>query len=688
MNKIYTLCLMALIISTNINAEDLTDIEISAPSIVNSDVTSEAISDINTKNAIDGGDLLKSINGINVIRRGGHGLDPVIRGQSDQRLNSTLDGAVVYGACSAKMDPASTYANIENYDSISVIKGTQSVMHGAGGPGGVIKYERITEPLDATSRAKGKNILYKYKLGQTFDSNAEAKTSIADLTLGFGKSYLRFNGSYSEAGNYETGLGIKPLTEYKTSNYAAIFGKRLSDGSKLEFTYNNNSQENLGYAGLSMDIVYSYTDMYTMKYHRVTPLGLFSSLKLELFNTDMDHLMDNYTMRTTNTMKTPAASDTYGGRLIGSIGNDLRVGIDYDHNTRDAEQNMVISGTSYHLTYLWPGAEIGKLGFFLEKNKKLSEKISLTYGVRYDRVQTDATRASNDPGSDQMLQVTANSLYTAHYTGTVTAGKRDFNNFSGFLRFKKDFGPMSNAYISLSRNERSPDATELFNAKTSMAMAGKYRLRHIGNPNLNSEVHTTLELGFENMFMGSHVNGNIYFNDISDYITTYRGSDGTYANNTTDARVYKNINATIWGYELSVENDITSNVSSTINVNYTHGNDDTQNRPLGQIMPLNGDLSLDYKTGTKNFGIRAVFADTQKRFDSRVLDTGKTSGYTTYDLYAGFEPTENIRFTMGISNLTDKRYATHLNSTNTLDSSADRVDEPGRSFWGSFIYDF
>ena len=56
------------------------------------------------------------VNGISTIRRGGHGLDPVIRGQSDQRLNSSIDGAIVYGACASKMDPASTYVNIENYD--------------------------------------------------------------------------------------------------------------------------------------------------------------------------------------------------------------------------------------------------------------------------------------------------------------------------------------------------------------------------------------------------------------------------------------------------------------------------------------------------------------------------------------------------------------------------------------------
>ena len=106
------------------------------------------------------------------------------------------------------------------------------------------------------------------------------------------------------------------------------------------------------------------------------------------------------------------------------------------------------------------------------------------------------------------------------------------------------------------------------------------------------------------------------------------------------------------------------------------------------ISTPSGDISLEYQTGSVNYGLRANFADTQDRFDSRVLDTGRTGGYTVYDLYAGFEPTPNIRFTMGISNLTDKRYATHLNSTNSLDAAADRVDEPGRSFWGSLIYDF
>ena len=115
MNRLITLLFSTLFI-TNVTAEELTDIQISSPVMDKAIISNEAIEEVDTRNAVDGGDLLKNINGVNTIRRGGHGLEAVIRGQSDSRLNTFLDGAMVYGACSSKMDPASTYANVNNYD--------------------------------------------------------------------------------------------------------------------------------------------------------------------------------------------------------------------------------------------------------------------------------------------------------------------------------------------------------------------------------------------------------------------------------------------------------------------------------------------------------------------------------------------------------------------------------------------
>ena len=90
MNRLNTLLFSAILIS-NVSAEELTDIQISSPVMDKATISNEAIEEVDTRNAVDGGDLLKNINGVNAIRRGGHGLDPVIRGQSDQRLNTFLD---------------------------------------------------------------------------------------------------------------------------------------------------------------------------------------------------------------------------------------------------------------------------------------------------------------------------------------------------------------------------------------------------------------------------------------------------------------------------------------------------------------------------------------------------------------------------------------------------------------------
>ena len=644
----------------NVSAEELTDIQISSPVMDKATISNEAIEEVDTRNAVDGGDLLKNINGVNAIRRGGHGLEAVIRGQSDQRLNTFLDGAMVYGACSAKMDPASTYANVNNYDSVTVIKGTQSVLFGAGGPGGIVSFKRVTNPVTKP----------EYRIGQNFDSNAGAYTTSGNMVFPLSSSsYLRLNGSATNAGNYETGSGIKPLTEYSTTDYTVILGTLLSDGSKLEVNYSNNRQDKVGYPGLMMDIVYSYTDMYTLKYHRVTPLGIFNTMNVELFNTDIDHLMDNRTLRSGGSaMATPTSSDTYGGRIIGTIGSDIRAGVDYEHNTKNAEQTMMGSLK----TYLWPDVETEKLGLFFEKDMN-----DISYGLRYDQVELDPTRAGVDPGAGTM-QNSANMVYAmAANGGYAAAAKRDFDNVSGFLRFNNLMNGSS--YVNLSINERAPDTTELFNAKqNSSAM-----MRHVGNPHLSSERHMTIEIGHEGMLLGNHVTGSVFYNDVDDYVTTHRVADAAMG-----TRTYKNVDATLYGYEITAHR-VVAGIDTTLNLNYTRAEDDTQNRALPQIMPLAGDLTFEIKSAQSNYGLRINFADTQDRFDSKVLDVaGGTAGYTAYDIFAGFEPTPNLRFTVGMSNITDKRYATHLNTTNNLDAAATRTDEPGRSLFGSINYEF
>ena len=37
----------------------------------------------------------------------------------------------------------------------------------------------------------------------------------------------------------------------------------------------------------------------------------------------------------------------------------------------------------------------------------------------------------------------------------------------------------------------------------------------------------TIELGYDGMFMGNHIEGSVYYNDVDDYVTTHRLDDDT-----------------------------------------------------------------------------------------------------------------------------------------------------------------
>ena len=74
----------------------------------------------------DAGEALRSVVGVSGTRMGGHGIDPIIRGQNQTRLNILLDGAYIHGGCPNRMDPPTAYSAVETYDEVEVIKGFQS----------------------------------------------------------------------------------------------------------------------------------------------------------------------------------------------------------------------------------------------------------------------------------------------------------------------------------------------------------------------------------------------------------------------------------------------------------------------------------------------------------------------------------------------------------------------------------
>jgi iron complex outermembrane receptor protein len=78
--------------------------------------------------ASDGADYLKTIPGFSAIRNGGTNGDPVLRGMFGSRLNLLTNDGTMLGACPARMDNPLSYVAPETYDTLSVVKGPQTVL--------------------------------------------------------------------------------------------------------------------------------------------------------------------------------------------------------------------------------------------------------------------------------------------------------------------------------------------------------------------------------------------------------------------------------------------------------------------------------------------------------------------------------------------------------------------------------
>ena len=190
-------CLLCLA-SASINAENVIvveDTELQNPAIQN-----WLPEELELAPVSDGGELLRDLPGIAGRRMGGRGIDPIIRGQSQNRLNILLDGAYIFGGCPNRMDPPTTYSSMNAYDSMTVIKGSQTVIYGGGGPGGTVLFERITPRFYPDEQ-------YRAEVSSGFISNADTFQVGADVAVGNPDFYLRGIVDYTDSHNYEDGDG-------------------------------------------------------------------------------------------------------------------------------------------------------------------------------------------------------------------------------------------------------------------------------------------------------------------------------------------------------------------------------------------------------------------------------------------------------------------------------------------------
>jgi len=616
----------------------------------------------------DGGDLLREALGADAGRIGGHGFEPNIRGQQQNRINVLLDGAYIHGGCPNRMDPPTSYSALDSYERVTILKGVQSLIYGGGGSGGTVLFDRVT-------RAPEDGVDFRYGLGGS--SNGIRYDVFGDVTAGNDTGYIRGFASRKDADNYTDGSGDEIRSSFDSTNGLLVLGLTPGTDKNLEFSYEYNNTTDAIYQGRTMDAPDSTANNLRFKYDQDSQLGVLSGLSFEAYSTRVDHLMDNYSLREFTApmlLRVPTTSDTVGGRLLmdSDVGRwNLTYGIDIQNNDRDATRytGMSVDNVNTTQSFLWPGTKIDQTGLILEGEHPLSNNRLVKAGIRYDYVTYNATKANAQPEAMAEMNPTPNELYATYYDGK-TAEKGHEHNLGFLLRYEQNLAANTRMFTGLSRSMRTADATERYMA----SWMGNPAMIWVGNPDIDPEAHHQLDFGVnwqQSQFDASAV---VYADYVNDYILRYRLP--------TQQSVYKNASARIYGTELAGGYNISQTLRLSADAAYVYGQNTTDDRPLAQIPPLSGQLALDYSSGKWTTGSRIRAAARQNRIDENSgLDADRTPGWSAVHIYGSYGFNRYISLQAGVDNLFDKYYANHLNAPDFTTGNAVQVPEPGITGW-------
>ncbi len=620
--------------------------------------------------ASDGADLLKTVPGFAVIRKGGSNGDPMLRGMAGSRLGILVDGGHIGGGCPARMDPPTAYIAPQLYDRVTIIKGPETVIHGPGNSAGVVLFQRDHERY--------------LEPGYAFDGSVLAGTRgrrdlMADLRAGNRQGYLEVDANHTRAGDYADGDGNRVHSRYRRWNVDTTLGWTPDDDTRVELTAGRGNGQ-AAYAFTGMDgaqFLRKSAALHVVRKHLGTHLD---KLDARVYTNYADHVMDNYTLRQpdpNSMMPMPMASNvdrrTVGGRVAGTFewaDVHLVTGLDGSGNVHSARMGGPPgSAGDYTLKPRVRDARMGDVGAFAELRWTFAPRQRLISGARLDRAWVHGYHLA---ASD--MPAMAGSMNMAVPAPTVAADRSEWLP-SGFVRYERDLATApATFYAGIGHVARFPGYWELFGRHVDTSLDAFLHTR--------PERTTQLDVGLQvhHARMKAWISG--YAGVVRDFILVhYPTGMGTGSASNVDARIA--------GGEAGLAYALNPRWKADATLSYAWGSNRTEHRPLPQMPPLDLKLGLTYDTGTWSVGAlwRGVVAQHRVAVGEGNIvgqDLGPTAGFAVFSLNGGVRINDTLTLSAGIDNVFDRTYAEHVNAASVElagYAATLRINEPGRTAW-------
>ncbi|MBQ4837060.1 TonB-dependent copper receptor [Pseudoalteromonas luteoviolacea] len=622
--------------------------------------------------AQDGADLLSSIAGFSLVKKGGASSDPVFRGMAGSRINIITDGGVTLGGCGGRMDPPTAYITPQTYDTLTVIKGPQTVLYGPGNSAATVVFERESERLlesgttgfiNTTIGTFGKRVL-----------NSDIKTGTQDY-------FARVAASYSEADDYQDGDGTHIHSAYEKWNLDSQFAYTPDDSTLYSVSIGRSDGE-VAYADRMMDGSLFDRTQVALQMVKSELDGFVTSIEANVFFNDIDHIMDNHSLRQfmpNMMMKTPVSSNpdrrTWGGKiLLNSQFNDqisLAYGLDHQQNRHRLRISRDLVNMPVESMVRLETAKFEQTGLFAEVEYSLGQSSQWVSGLRIDDWEATDRRQTRSV----MMQVVPNPTADLSRSDTL---------ISGFTRYQAQ-SKNSSYYIGVGRTERFPDYWELMGGgRGAVDSPSAFLVDH--------ETTDQLDIGWLGQSKSFTNSVSVFINRIDNYLLT----DNLYEKMGMISKVTRNIDAQTYGFEAESRYNLTKNLVTTASINYVKGENRTDDVALAQQPPLQVRFALSYIKGKWQFG--SLWRIVQKQHRVAIgqgniagQDVSESHGFGTLALNTSYSHNADLVFNLGVDNVFDKTYAEHLSRSGTMVSGypqTAKVNEAGRTLWLNMNWKF
>lgn len=655
---------------------------------------------IELENPQTAADLLGSSGGVFIQKSQQGGGSPMIRGFATNRLLYSVDGvrmntAIFRGGNLQNVISLDPFA-IEHTE---VLFGPGSVIYGSDAIGGVMSFRTLTPKLSTTDKPQ----ISGSAVARYASANKE-KTGHFDVSVGWKKwalatSISSFDFDHLRQGSngptdYLKGHYVQrvdstdqvvsqddPLLQVP-SGYSQINlmqKVRFKPNENWDFQYGFHYSETSSYGrydrhtrmrhGLPRYAEWSYGPqkwmMNNLSVNHSGENALYNQMTIRLAHQFFEESRIDRSLNNDKRYNKKEEVHAYSANLdfVKELGsrNTLYYGVEYIQNdvTSSAMAHNIADGSESKIASRYPNATWQSLGIYVNDEFRLSDKVSLQGGLRYNQFIIDAKFDT----AYFSLPFNEANLNSGALTGSLGAVYRPADTWAVKVNFGTAF-----------RAPNVDDIGKVFDSEPGSVV--------IPNPDLKAEYAYNIDLGIAKVF------GDVVKLDVTGYYTILENAlvRRDYALQGQDSIMYEGMmsrvqaiqnaaRATVYGIQAGLEIKLPSGFEFISHFNFQKGEEELDNGDISasrHAAPMFGVSRLSYHHENLFLQLYANYQAERKHDDLPVGEMKKSEIYAkdsngdtyspawyTLNLKAMYKISDHFSISAGVENITDQRYRTY-----------------------------